>query len=204
MTYDISGLGSVERILLYPVEKPVSLSFQPVAEYVSFLRNSVFVYPFKGQRIYTVRLKFDNRTDFYSFLNFFKECKGSLKKFWIPSWLKEFEVIEDIINTARIKIMKCDFSNRWDGNLRLFIWSKDRFIVRQIVSFSLNDYVELELNQQITGFVYVNDILMTGLVHLVRFQESDIEFRIYYSSSQKFFAETNFNVIELPHEYSEV
>lgn len=205
MQYDISGLGNVNRILLYPPEKPLSISFQPVAEYVSFLRNVTFVQQFKGMRSFDVKMRFDNRNDFYDLLNFFKTCKGNLLKFWFPSWIKEYKVVADIINTDRVKIFPCDFSNRYDGYLRVFLMTSNRFIVRKVIDFSTySQYEELVLNDQISGTIYANEVLMMGRVHLVRFQNPEIEFKIYFASFDKFFLEANFNLIELPNEYAEI
>lgn len=203
MKFDFTGLGKLSKVLTLIPTPELQINFMPIAINEPFLKDIIHVLPFKGKRQINCKFIFLKRQDFYSFKNFFTDCLGNYTKFWLPCWVNEFQLMSDVNNVKLLYIRFCDFSNRYDEHIRIFICTKDTLYIRKVVNYSISENYEiLEVDTPLS--VKPSDIIIFGRVILARFKEASLQVKFNLITTYKFFAEADVSFIELPYEYAEI
>lgn len=207
----ITGLGSETTILLKnPLLNNYRVEYIPTGTFVSFSSTLISGYRFgiKGKRKINASFDFKNRTELNDFLNFWKDRKGSFKRFWVPCWQSEFEVVDTVYaSDSYIKIANCNLKNRDDGHLRIFIITKNEdLIIRKITQIDVIDATteRIVLDTVVPIGFSPNDVAIFGRVLLVRFADNNLEVSFSFADGDNVYATTNVSFIELPHEYEEI
>lgn len=203
MNFDFTGLGKINKVLSLIPTDDLQISFMPIAINEPLVKDILYVFPIKGRRQINCRFVFLNRRDFYYFKNFFIDCKGNYSKFWFPCWVNEFKLLQETNNDKYLYIQYCDFANRYDEHIRIFLCTKDTLYIRKVTNLIVGDtYEKLEINSPIS--IRPTDIIVFGRVLLVRFKESSFQVKFNLITNYKFYAEVETTLIELPYEYEEI
>lgn len=207
----ITGLGNETAILLNaPLLEGYRIEYVPTGTMVGFTSTLISGYQFgiKGKRKITASFSFKSRTELNEFINFWKDRKGSFKRFWIPCWQSEFEVVETVyVSDSYIKIANCNLQNRYDGYLRVFIITKSGdLIIRKITQVDVIDEAKerIVLDTVMPIGFEPDDVTMFGRVLLVRFADNNLEVSFSIADGNDVYAITTVSFIELPHEYEEI
>ena len=167
-------------------------------------------YTFKryGQRQMRLNITVKNRGDYKSLIEFYRGQFGEFKRFWIPSFLNEFQLTRDIPTLSTMCYVKNNgFGQRYQGHSRCFIWLKNNdWIIRRITNVirDSDDEEILVFDSPIPGFqIKKTDVSMFGLLLLVRF-EGELKCKIQKADNEELIATSDITVIELPYEYEEV
>lgn len=210
MTTSITGLGSETTILLtIPTRDSMQVEFQPMGDFFGYAttKRLGYEYGMYGKRRFNLNFEFYSKKEVKDFINFYKDRKGSLKRFWIPCWYNEFELkskytAADIV----LKIYPCEITQRNDGYMRIFIQTKNDFFIRRITSTEYNSdsdadflYIDTKLNIDILP----TDIILFGRVILGRF-DGDLILTTIQVEDKSYLAKASINFVELPHEYKEM
>lgn len=208
----ISGLGSVSTIWLEPpLTDGFTCKFQPMGAFVGFTGTKSFSYLYGayGQRIITANYFIDSRSKYKTFVDFFKDRQGELKKFWTLNWLNEFTLSRQIyinIDSALAYIVNCGFSERYDGNIRVFMLMKNGdLIIRKVTQskYISADEESMVFDCGVPYNILPSDVAMFGRVLLVRLV-GDLQMDISMADNTVLYAKTSLTMMELPHEYKEV
>lgn len=140
----------------------------------------------KSYDTYTRQIVLINRPQINNMIRFFRRVKGKCKSFWLPSWVNDIEVLEDLKpNDNFIYTFWPNISDFYANNTRnrkLIIFTKDwRCFIYDILSYSKHT----KESGQVLGKITLTDtfgtpidksnILMCSYLTLVRLDQDELQ-----------------------------
>jgi len=218
MNINYSDLGTVTDIFDFiPDFDSFNVELIPQGIFVAFNYSAEIGYQFKSIRQYKLSGNFTliSRSEYKKFLDFWKDKKGAFKRFWIPTWVNKFKVVEPIgASDIVIKIENVEFNKIYNGHNRIFIFvskgdlSESDLYIRKVTNVEVDEnnmnVEKLYIDQYIGTDLLSEQITLCGEFILARFTQEGVSFQYYFTKEKDFYAVAQCSFIELPYEYSEI
>jgi len=161
---------------------------------------------------------FTSRTSLKAFLQFFENCKGSYKTFYLPCWQKDFTLTRNvIINDTVIYIKDVHLRYNLASYLTLFLfiptsessgdsslnWEFGTFITRRVsnITSTATGEEEITLYTSMPISININSVKVFSKLLVARFLDSSISINWHFTKNDKILATVSCSFIEIPTEY---
>ena len=193
MGNSIEGIGSISTMWLIPPDwaKEVSTDFEFSRILLKYPGTALQVISENEKVPMKIEYQFShfNKTEENTFLSFFVDRQGRLKKFWIPTWVNRFELVSNMPTASTyLPTKNVHFKVLYGGYERFFIeFHNGDLLTRQIVSIT-------DVSETVTNLVFttpldrdvnIADINIFGLFLLVRFDIDKCRFGFFNTKTSK-------------------
>jgi len=205
MSNDIQTLGTLTNMWLPEPDwsGEIQSNFIPSVDLIQYAGSvgSLWVNSYDAPRCIKYEYRNTTKAEEKALLDFFEARLGRHGCFWIPTWMTDFVVINNIAaSDTMINIKNNAFSSVYKGYERIaFILTSGDIVVRKISSVTSVsiDQENITLTTSVDRIILTTDIALCCLFLLVRFDKDNLHFS-YTTDSV---SDVEFNVYELIKEY---
>lgn len=148
----------------------------------------MFYYDLKNTRSYdvhTYKFLLTCREEINNMTRFFKRVCGMWKSFWMPTWVNDIEVEDDLVAGNSYFYAKwtghADYYNTNGRTKKIIIFTKDyNYHIYQILNYmqstvNLETYTKVTLTDSIEETIPIDNILMVSFLNLVRLDSDELQ-----------------------------
>jgi len=205
MSNDIQSIGSLVNMWLREPNwaEDVTTTYKQSMSLMQYGGSvgSVWVENFESPMRLQYSFRNHDKSDEKEILDFFEGRLGRHGNFWIPTWITNFEVVDNIVaSDTIIKIKNDEFNTAYQGYERIaFILTNGDIVVRQITKVEIiSDAQEnITVSSIINRSIPMTSIALCCLFVLGRYENDSFEFA-YTTDSV---SDVKVNFYELIREY---